>query len=62
MDLAVCSCLTALTCWLRGWGRLFGDNPPFSVLLHQLWALFFLQPFDEFVESGCQGQHSPIAL
>ena len=62
MGLTAPPCLTALTCWLGGGGRLFGDNPPFPVLLHQLWTLFFLQPFDEFVESGCQGQHCPITL
>lgn len=56
-------CLTAPTCCFGGGGRLWGDNPPFPVLLLcQLWTLFFLQPFDEFVESGCQGQHCPIAL
>lgn len=51
-----------LTCWLGCGGRLFGDNPPFPVPLHQLRALFFLQSFDEFVESGRQGQHGPITL
>lgn len=55
-------CPTALTCWWGAGGRLFGGNPPFPVLLHQLWTLFLLQPFDELVESGGQGQHCPITL
>lgn len=54
--------MTALTCWSEGGGRLSGDDLPFPVLLQQLWTLLSLQPSDEFVESGCQGQHSPIPL
>lgn len=62
MGLIAPPCLTALTCCLGGGGRLLGDDPPFPVLLHQLWTLFFFQPFDEFVESGRQGQHCAITL
>lgn len=61
-DRDLVSWLTALTCWSGREGRLSGDNPPSPVLLHHLWTLLFLQPFDEFVESGCEGQQSPITL